>query len=314
MPSFDVINYSLRPSKSIQRQLVFEGARKIGAILGYDKPFYVGFGSIWFTDFVMAHKLLDIDDMVSIEGNAVGYMRAKFNSPYATVRVFEGLSHEILPELLNDAAWSRRPWMIWLDYDREFTEEMGDDIRLLAEKAPEDSILLVTFAGNEMKYGQASDRPKRLQQLFGSLVPDDLPVRACRDERMHSTLATFGLQFMQTAAADYSRSGGFIPAFQLIYKDGAPMVTIGGILPRKERREAIEALVNHANWPCRPDKPIVAPHLTIKEATMLQSQLPRDQKLSRELVQQLGFDLEDEHIEVFERYYRQYPAFAQIVA
>jgi hypothetical protein len=29
MPSFDVVNYSLRPSKSIQRQLVFEGVRQL---------------------------------------------------------------------------------------------------------------------------------------------------------------------------------------------------------------------------------------------------------------------------------------------
>jgi len=29
MPSFDAINYSLRPSKSIQRQLVFNGVRML---------------------------------------------------------------------------------------------------------------------------------------------------------------------------------------------------------------------------------------------------------------------------------------------
>lgn len=314
MPSFDVVNYSLRPSKSIQRQIAFEGIRKIGAALGCIKPVYVGFGSIWFTDFVLAHKILNIDDMVSIEANSVGYVRAKFNSPYATVQVKEGFSADILPVLLADESLSTRPWIIWLDYDREFTEDIGDDIRLLAEKAPEDSVLLVTFAANEMKYGQASDRPQRMQQLFGSLVPDDLPTRACRDERIYTTLADFGLKFMQAVAADYSRSGGFVPAFQFIYKDGAPMVTIGGVLPRKDKREAIEALVNDAQWPCRPGKPIVAPHLTIKEAMTLQSQLPRTDKLTRELVQSLGFDLEDEHIEVFERYYRQYPAFAQILA
>jgi hypothetical protein len=63
-----------------------------------------------------------------------------------------------------------------------------------------------------------------------------------------------------------------------------------------------------------PAKPITAPHLTIREATVLQSQLPRVDHLTRELVRGLGFDLEVGQIEAFETYYRQYPAFAQIVA
>jgi hypothetical protein len=68
MPSFDAVNYSLRPSKSIQRQLVFAGVRALQDSLD-PAQVYVGFGSIWFTDFVMAHKMLRIDDMVSIEGD-----------------------------------------------------------------------------------------------------------------------------------------------------------------------------------------------------------------------------------------------------
>ena len=56
MRSFDAVNYSLRPSKTIQRQLVFEGVRMLQVALDPVKA-YIGFGSIWFTDFVMAHKI-----------------------------------------------------------------------------------------------------------------------------------------------------------------------------------------------------------------------------------------------------------------
>ena len=314
MASFDSVNYSLRPSKSIQRQLVFEGVRILQSHLDLDRLVYVGFGSIWFTDFVMAHKLLGIDDMVSIESNRIGFCRAVFNSPYATVRVREGISSNVLPTLYDDEVIARRPWMIWLDYDCEFNETIRDDVRSVIENVPANSILLITFNGNEIKYGQATDRPERLRELFKGVVPDGLPKRACKDERMQETLASLATDFMKSVAADLSRPGGFVPAFRAIYKDTAPMVTVGGLLPALGAARVASDVVHRADWPCFPEKPIVAPYRTIREATILQSQLPRAGRLSRAIVQSLGFDLEDEQIEAFENYYRQYPAFAQIIA
>ena len=102
MASFDTVNYSLRPSKAIQRQLVFEGVRSLQAHLDLERLVYVGFGSIWFSDFLMAHKLLGVDDMVSIEADDIGFQRAIFNSPYATVRVRHGNSFDVLPSLYAD--------------------------------------------------------------------------------------------------------------------------------------------------------------------------------------------------------------------
>lgn len=195
MASFDVVNYSLRPSKSIQRQLVFEGVAKLKSQLDLDRLAYIGFGSIWFTDFVLAHKLLGIDDMVSIECNDVGYHRALFNSPFATVRVRHGFSSAVLPTLYEDDIIRGRPWLVWLDYDYEFNATLRDDVVALVENAPANSILLITFNGNEMKYGAAPDRPEHLRGLFGAAVPDDLPKRACKDERMQETLADLSLEY-----------------------------------------------------------------------------------------------------------------------
>jgi hypothetical protein len=314
MPSFDAINYSLRANKSIQRQLVFEGVRMLQGELDLERLAYVGFGSIWFTDFVMAHKLLRIDDMVSIESHPVGYRRAVFNSPYATVKVREGASSEVLPTLYDDEIIARRPWMIWMDYDYEFNESLREDIRSIIENAPINSLLLVTFNGQETRYGHASERPERLRDLFGSLVPDELPKSACRGESMQQTLANFTIDFMKSVAVDVARPGGFVPAFRLVYRDTAPMVTAGGVLPSRGAARVTSEIVARAGWPCRPQERIVAPHLTIRETAMLQSRLPSAERLSRDLVRELGFDLEDDHIAAFERYYRQYPAYAQIVA
>ena len=314
MASFDSVNYSLRPSKSIQRQLVFEGVSRLKTDLDLDRLVYVGFGSIWFTDFVLAHKLLGIDDMVSIESNDIGYRRAVFNSPYATVRVRHGFSSAVLPTLYDDEVIRGRPWLVWLDYDYQFDETLKDDITSIVENAPANSILVVTFNGHEMKYGAAADRPERLRELFGAAVPDDLPKRACRDDRMQETLADLTRDFMQSTANDLARPGGFVSAFRLIYRDNAPMVTVGGILPSRGAAKIAADVVSRGAWNCRPTKPIVAPHLTIREAVVLQSKLPNVGPLGRDAVRALGFDLDDEQLEAFETYYRHYPAFAQIVA
>jgi hypothetical protein len=314
MPSFDTVNYSLRPSKNIQRQLVFDGVRRLQQELDLERLAYIGFGSIWFTDFAMAHTLLRVTDMVSMEGNDIGYRRAVFNAPYATVRVKEGFSYQVLPSLYTDELLTGRPWLVWLDYDYSLNESVRDDIRSITENAPASSIVLITFNGRANSYGSARDRPGRLAQILGSVVPDDLSKDACSDDRIQDTLADLTLDFIKSAAADLARPGGFVPAFRLIYKDSTPMITVGGILPTKGAARVATDIVDETTWPCRPQKPIKAPNLTIREAVALQSQLPCVDRLSRDTVRTLGFDLEDEQIEAFETYYRQYPAFAQIIA
>lgn len=314
MASFDVVNYSLRPSKSIQRQIVFDGVRTLQAHLDLKRMVYVGLGSIWFTDFIMAHKLLGISDMVSIEHSKVGHSRAVFNAPYATVCVRHGHSSEILPTLYDDESLRGRPWMIWLDYDSNFDETLSADICSVIEKAPKNSVFLITFNGNDSKYGHAGDRPCRLRQLFGDVVPDELSKCECMGDYMQETLANLAIDFMKSVAAEAARPVGFVPAFLVIYKDTVAMVTVGGLMPTREKVCIAESVVVGTNWKCRPAKRIVAPHLTIREAVTLQSKLPREKGLSRPLVQSLGFDLEDEQIKAFEKYYREYPAFAQIIA
>lgn len=314
MPSFDLVNYSLRPSKNIHRQIIVEGLRELQAHLDLEKLAYVGLGSIWFTDFVMAHKVLKVDDMVSIEGNDVGFLRATFNSPYATVRVKKGLSGQVLPTLYEDEIIKGRPWLVWLDYDYGFDESVSDDVRSLIENAPANSIVLITFNGHEGTYGRAADRAERLRKVFGDVVPDDLAKVDCKDERMQETLADLAMDFMKAVAADLSRPGGFVPAFRVIYKDNAPMITVGGVLPTKGAARIATDIVAGKGWRCRPARRIVAPHLTVREAVVLQSQLPCKEPLTRAVVKRLGFDLEEEQIETFQTYYNQYPSFAQVVS
>jgi hypothetical protein len=313
MPSFDAINYSLRPSKSIQRQLVFDGAKQIQGAASLAGIAYVGFGSIWFTDFMMAHKILRVVMSISIEANDIGFARARFNAPYASVKVVHGESNAVLPGLFQDGDLAGRPLMIWLDYDFALVESVVDDMRIVIEHAPENSLFLITFSALEGKYGKPNDRVARLKALLGSVVPDELSKDECKDDLLMGTLADLALARMSAIAADAARPGGFVSAFRLFYKDGTPMVTVGGMLPSPGVAQAIQELVASPGWPCRPADIISAPHLTFKEAAALQSKLPAGQRLTRDVVQALGFDLEDRQIAAFEEHYLRYPAFAQIV-
>lgn len=313
MPSFDAVNYSLRPSKTIQRAIVFDGVRVVRDALSIDRQVYIGFGSVWFTDFVAAHRSLGIDDMISIEANDIGFRRAKFNAPYACVEVRHGLSSLVLPELRKDERLGHRPWLLWLDYDSEFTETIASDLRWAVENAPSDSILLTTFNGRDDRYGHANDRAGYLRTLFGGVVPDDLSKKSVKDDRMVETLCNLTLDFMASVAIGSSRPGGFVPAFKVPYTDTAPMVTVGGILPSAQNAAAARRMASQPEWSYLLSKIVSAPHLTTKEAASMQTLLPRAGSMTRDLVQGLGFDLEEHQIEAFETHYRRYPSFAQVV-
>ena len=205
-----------------------------------------------------------------------------------------------------------RPWVIWLDYDRNFDEGMSEDIRSVIVRAPSNSTVLVTLDGGESDYGCPDERPDRMRELFGGVVPDDLKTNKCTGHCMQETLADLAIEFMKSAAGNVARPGGFVPAFRLIYKDKASMVTVGGVLPAPGKVEMARRVVRGRGWRCRPKDRIVAPHLTIREALALQSRLPKRRKLTRAQVRRLGFDLNEEHIAIFERYYREYPMYAEI--
>lgn len=316
MPSFDAVNYSLRPNKTIQRAIVFDGLRSLSDKLNWSNATYIGFGSIWFTDFVMAHKRLGIDRMISIESDEIGFRRAEYNRPFRTVTVMNGLSYEIIPEFYDDPVMMSQPWIIWLDYDSVLSDDATQELRGVVERAPPNSALMVTVNASGKKYGaDPAQKRERLRVLLGDVVPDALTRDQLREpDAFALTMADLLQQFLQATAENCARQGGFVPAFRAAYRDKASMVTVGGILPAVENRDHVSALVAEERWEGFSELAIVAPHLTLKELAVLQAQMPRAELMDRTIVQELGFDLGNDQIEIFRRYYRHYPAFAQLSA
>lgn len=311
MPSFDKVNYSLRPSKTIERALTFEGIQQLRSAMHLVDPVYVGFGSIWFTDFQIAHKILGVRDLVSIEQDSIGYARAVFNAPYKTVRVRNQISSDALADLYRDTSFNSRPWVIWLDYDDILAQIAIDDIRSVIENAPTNSLLLVTLDVSEHDYGKPKDRKDFVKSLIGSALTDELE-REDFDERLPETLGLLLSGFMTSTAVAAGRPGGFVPAFNMVYRDTATMLTVGGVLPTIGTVPAVREVIGNRAWPGIVRQRILAPHLTVKEAATLQAELPSSRQLTRSKVRRLGFDLADEQLAAFERYYRYFPSFAQV--
>ena len=100
MSSTNYVDFSLRQNKSIERLIVFDGLRRIIDTCALEDLIYIGLGSVWFTDFILAHRNLGIETMFSIEQDDIVFKRAEFNKPYRTLEVIHGESQDVVPELL----------------------------------------------------------------------------------------------------------------------------------------------------------------------------------------------------------------------
>ena len=68
--SYRMVNYALRPAKAIERQMMGEALRRLHPFQRVEAYRYVGFGSIYFSDFQLVHRTLGLNSMISIEKDA----------------------------------------------------------------------------------------------------------------------------------------------------------------------------------------------------------------------------------------------------
>jgi hypothetical protein len=312
LSSTSTINFSVRQNKCIERLIVFNGLRRVADTLALENMVYLGFGSVWFSDFVLAHRGLRINTMLSIESNPIIYRRALFNRPFRTVQVFEGESDDLIPELLTNDEFLDRPWIVWLDYDGPIDEKCLNELAYLVNNLPQNSALITTCNARPHRYGKPAKRVDSLNSLFGDLIGmtlDDSMVE--NDVPFMNTLRQAIENFLLSTALQNARAGGFVPAFNVGYQDGPPMVTVGGILPSVGNTSTVQGLTRKRDWEGLVSHPITTAPLTMKEVGALQAQLPSRKKITRKRVQRLGFDLEEEQIDSFARHYLLYPNFVQ---
>jgi len=92
--SYEKVNYLLRLRKQIERKIIIEMLQKLSKEIQVDKYHYIGFGSVYFADFILFHKYLHINDMTSLERDRKKRKRFGFNLPYKfiTLEMKSGLT------------------------------------------------------------------------------------------------------------------------------------------------------------------------------------------------------------------------------
>lgn len=230
--SYEMIDYNLRPAKAIERKMLVELFRRLDRVAALRHYRYVGFGSPYFADFALFHRVLDIQSMISIEREIDDRPRFEFNRPFAAVDLRFGESAEVLPSL----DWQQRT-IIWLDYDDALDTAMLNDIALCADKLTSGSILIVS-ARAQLNF----DRETRLEELRENLedfVPPELTIddlggwdvahlyQRIIDERIKVAIRERNAGRPASVQVTYEQ----LVNFQ--YADGVKMMTVGGVIVDK---------------------------------------------------------------------------------
>jgi hypothetical protein len=306
------INFSLRQNKAIERAIAFDALVAAKSDLGPD-PIYVGLGSVWFRDFLLAHRSLGIETMISMEGEPSVYGRQDFNRPFGTIEVLPGWSNDVIPDLLDRPDLGLRPWIVWLDYDREMDVGRRDELADLVRRLPDGSALLTTFNAKPSNYAKDTDaRRDVLVELFGPIIDTEADESAFKDDGLMRTLAQAVSDYLESVAIHAGRQGGFVPALRLLYRDTANMVTVGGFLPDPTRASNLIDLTTSPEWFGFEEVVIEAQPLTVREVYALWQLLPSDAGLTVDQVKALGFELSGEELSFFQRHYLRYPTYAEI--
>ncbi|MCS3633697.1 hypothetical protein GGP57_000988 [Salinibacter ruber] len=351
--STDKVDFSVRPNKNVERKLIFEAISEIGRDFRIDKYKYVGLGSIWFIDFVMAHKRLSIDEMVSMENDPKTYIRADFNKPFSCIEIDDKLSSDALSEIDFD----ERPVLAWMDYDSDIAGPFFEDFDILCREAQSGSVILATMNAHPNHFLDPKANPRSvLDQVESILSGDqdaDQKVEAIAEriedhgdrhqqrmdgleDEINGDLIPFGLEPADLSVSNtpsvisdiltnaieenlqqYDRDARYVDLFNFSYRDGAPMVTIGGMIADDEDRTKLEeSTVWEMEYVSQDGEQteIDLPNLTLKEKNQLDKMLPelKESDITESFVEnRLNFELSEEEIISYIKYYKQYPNFME---
>ena len=284
MPSFEKINYLLRPNKSVERKMVCEMLAGISSVKELTSYCYIGFGSTYFADFILFHRRLGISNMISIEGDEQAINRCEFNKPYACIELKIGKSSNILPNLRINEFES----IIWLDYDYKICDDVFSDIDTVIAKMKPDSFFMLSINADKrsLKDNADNDTDDAMQYLIHLLGEDRFPNQYSDKkltDKMYLEILYYTIS-QQIDMAVQNRNGMdkhkvvFQQTIHFTYKDGVKMLTIGGFLLEEEKVEdrLVKMQIQNLKFYKNGKEPfnIQCPILSLKEIQALNKYLP----------------------------------------
>ena len=314
MPSYDKINFRLRPAKSIERKMMAELLQKAVHLHPHQNYRYIGFGSIFFTEFRILHKEYGIEDMVSIERVFQDEERFEFNTPYSCIDLILKDSKDALSEIDWD-----KPTILWLDYETCLQESMIDnEFQVFFSEAPPGSFFFTTLNAVPDTDSGLEEDESRLDRLKKEVGTDNIPDAIDDSDLFGNGKAKTYRRILSNVLDSYylrPRNKGVaeeeqIKFQQLVnfeYEDDAKMMTFGGVLYSESMMDSIEkANFEELKFVEKGSDlfKIENPNLTLVEARSLDEALP-DEPISNEV------PISDEKKEMYEKIYRYYPSFVE---
>jgi len=318
MPSsYEKINYALRPAKAVERKMLCDAFRRLSGLARLETYRYIGFGSTYFSDFVLVHKSLGITNMMSIEKDVGVRERFEFNCPFACVRIV----FEESTDALADLTWDART-ILWLDYDYALNDAVLADTMLFCASAPSGSVLVITVdarAGGDLHLSPTELADQRFAELREHVGESKVPAgvsgkqlarwgtaKVCRriiDNEILETLEK------RNAIRDPGAKMQYKQLFYFHYADTAKMMTVGGLLYDQGESNRVDYCsfgdLDFIKGGADPYH-IEVPNLTYREIRHLDKQLPADDCLHLE-----AEGIPEVDLERYRLVYRYFPNFAE---
>lgn len=316
MSSIDKINYFIRPNKNIERKIIFECLSRFSNIFNLSDYRYIGFGAFTFSDFILAHKNLNISDLISIEKKACFERRVNFNKPYKCIDIKIGEANIVLPELkLQD-----KESILWLDYDGTVDTSVVSDVRYTCENIKTNSFVIFTInahRGSITDTQGPNETPRDalergLRSIFKDLVPSILEGSDLQNSGFPKLLSRMMISLINRSIRKSGRIDKFIPLFNFSYQDDSPMITIGGLVCEDIVFSKIdESYIYNSHITGENQFKIDVPPLTTKEKLSIDSILPASWPLSKEDISDIPFEIKESQLKAFFEFYKHYPVFME---
>lgn len=272
--SYLKVSYDLRPAKQVERRMLIDAFHRLASagfpISDYR---YTGFGSIYFVDFILFHKLLGIRKLLSVEFDPRIEKRVRFNAPFKEIELEICPIGDVIPTLKQD-----EKHILWLDYDDLIRREQLSDVTQAANILSPGSVLLVTVDVEP----PAGRGPTQWREFFKSEAEDYLGEKAAKSDFHKSNLPALNGHIIGQAIKQglVGRGGvAFQPLFNFLYRDGHQMLTVGGMLSTPAERRALrgaslDETVYHRTTLSGGSYEITVPRLTRKERLFLDRAMP----------------------------------------
>lgn len=325
--------YHLRTNKAVDRLLLAEIIRALGSDSQFSDFTYYSLAGPFLEDLrVMDHFFPEMK-LVSIESNMHTYKRQLFNQFCSRLNLRESslsefLMHEYEPNCKD---------VFWLDYTDLKFKRFSEFQQLLKIAIPTSIIRITLRAEPEININSLIDRltdeevaklkgqvQRNFIQEFDQIIPPLDLESVFHSYSGYAKLVQMMVKLAASQALDFPGSEvDFLPVQCARYNDNTQMVTVTGIVCRREEIQEIKNRMNSvrfSDFGWEKIAKIDVPALTVKERLFLEEYLPvnEGQDAGELLLERLGYNIDNSaklsklKLSHYADCHRDYPNFVQV--